>query len=114
MSCSAPRIVDRQDADYFLNLGRCQERQAERQREELRRVGADIALHGRQAARGSPTHGSLTILEEYAMDTDGLDTTNHYEEMSLQQVQQMCLDRGVPVAVVKKGVIDALVELGGM
>ena len=46
-------------------------RMAERQREELRRVGADIALHGRQAARGSPTHGSLTILEDYAMDTGG-------------------------------------------
>ena len=44
---------------------------AERQREELRRVGADIALHGRQTARGSPTHGSLTILEDYAMDTGG-------------------------------------------
>ena len=44
---------------------------AERQREELRRVGADIALHGRQAARGSPTPGSLTILEDYAMDTGG-------------------------------------------
>ena len=48
------------------------------------------------------------------MNTGGMTTKEEHNEMTLVQVQQICLDRGVNVALVKQEMIDNLIELDGM